>query len=118
MGACGCNETNGVCRVPGKNKTQYIIGYSVPCQYCDSPVGITIDKLSAQISEMTDMMSLPELREIDGIKLIDLDKFRYHLKAYLETLDIHDDDADIMSNEIIWDCLVPTMKDTIYRDKK
>ena len=46
MGACGCNETNGVYRIPGKNNTQYVVGHHVPCQYCNSPIAVTIDKLN------------------------------------------------------------------------
>ena len=44
MGECGCVSNDDVYTLPGPKGSLYVIRLSGPCQYCESPPGVTVER--------------------------------------------------------------------------
>lgn len=116
MGACGCSEfTSKSIRIAGADNKQYIVTPYASCRYCETSTGVLVDTLSRQDASLFDVMHLREPIEND-IQLVDLDILKKRFKNYLE--DFHGDDAEEITNELIWECLIPAVNATIYRQNE
>lgn len=61
MGSCGCSEQGADFKFPGPKGIVYTLTVSLPCEYCQTPLGFFITKNFPKDVEMYDIESVPEL---------------------------------------------------------
>ncbi len=108
MGSCGCMNFNPDAQFPGPDGSVYTIQIYRPCDYCETPLGIDIQRIDAEGQEMWDTEGLPQLKfeQIDeGLHAalstaLHLDKLKERLKATLDS-EVEPDLLDVILDDFM-----------------